>query len=181
MAPSPSRARPAGSRPDYAERLRTPWWWYLAGLGVALLLSVEFAVAVPGWLSLAPFVVLLPLAVLVIWRLSAGRITVAGGTLLAGDRSLPVADIEQAIDLTAAELRRLVGRHGDPLAHTYIRSWIGPGVQLVLRAPATELPDPGPDEPEPDERFPEPYWVLSTRHPDRLLAALRASTASPAG
>ena len=120
--------------------------------------------------------VLLPLALLVVWRLSAGRITVAAGTLLAGDRGLPVADIEQAIDLTASELRRLVGRHGDPLAHTYIRSWIGPGVQLVLRAPASAV---GPSrrriEPELDERFPEPYWVLSTRHPDRLLAALHAA------
>ena len=46
---------------------------------------------------------------------------------------MPVADIEQAIEVEATDLRRLVGRHSDPLAFTYIRSWVGPGVQLVLR------------------------------------------------
>ncbi|HST48259.1 DUF3093 domain-containing protein [Jatrophihabitans sp.] len=176
MAPSTSQARPAEPAPGYVEQLRTPWWWYLGAVGVALLLSLEFAVAVPGWLAWAPFVVLLPGGLLFVRRLSAGRIVVAAGTVRAGARSVAVADIEQAIDLTPLELRRLVGRHGDPLAYTYIRSWIGPGVQLVLRPPAA--PPPGSES---DERYPEPYWVLSTRHPDRLLAALAAATAPSAG
>jgi len=173
MAPSPSRARPAGPGSGYTEQLRTPWWWYLGAVGVALLLGAEFAVAVPGWLAGVPLLLLLPAGLLFVRRLSAGRITVTEGRVVAGDRSVPVADIEQAIDLTAQELRRLIGRHSDPLAFTYVRSWIGPGVQLVLQAPAAPL--------EPDDRYPEPYWVLSTRHPDRLLAALDAATAPSAG
>jgi hypothetical protein len=183
MAPSTHQARPGG----YFERLRTPWWWYLGAVGVSVLLGLEFAVAVSGWLAWVPFAIVLPASLLVVWRLSSGSIALDGGTLQAGERSVAVADIEQAIDLSATELRRLVGRHGDPLAFTYIRSWVGPGVQLLLRQPAVLAPDgPSPDdeagpqsEPDGTPRYPEPYWVVSTRHPDRLLAALR--TAAPAG
>ncbi|MEO7260592.1 MAG: DUF3093 domain-containing protein [Jatrophihabitantaceae bacterium] len=169
MDPSTRQARPAGTQSGYFERLRTPWWWYLGAVGVSMLLGMEFAVAVPGWIAWAPFAVLLPATLLVVWRLSSGSVAVDGATLRAGERSLQLAEVEQVIDLSATELRRLVGRHSDPLAFTYVRSWIGPGVQLVLRPPA---------DPQPTEGYPEPYWVVSTRHPDRLLAAVQA--ASPA-
>jgi hypothetical protein len=149
---------------------------------VSLLLGLEFAVAVPGWIAWVPFAILLPASLVMVWRMSSGSVSVDGAVVRAGARSMPVADIDQAIDLTAAELRRLVGRHGDPLAFTYIRSWVGPGVQLVLRPPAERSPssrrpaaepsDSEQDDPS-TERLPEPYWVVSTRHPDRLLAALR--------
>ncbi|HEX8768207.1 MAG TPA: DUF3093 domain-containing protein [Jatrophihabitans sp.] len=166
MDPASRRTRPAGPAAGYFERLRTPWWWYLASVGVSVLLSLEFAVAIPGWIAWAPFAILLPTGLLVVWRLSSGSVSVDGTAVRAGERSLPVTEVEQAIDLSAAELRRLVGRHGDPLAFTYIRSWVGPGVQLVLRPPA---------DPHPADRLPEPYWVVSTRHPDRLVAAIRAA------
>ena len=174
MAPAssqPKQARPADPAAGYVERLRTPWWWYLAALGVALLLGLEFAVAMPGRIAWVPLAVLLPAGLLVVWRLSSGSVSVQGATLRAGERTVPVAEIAQAIDLSAPELRRLVGRHSDPLAFTYVRSWVGPGVQLVLRPPA---------DPQPTDRMPEPYWVVSTRHPDRLLAALSAVRPDPA-
>ena len=178
MASSTSRARPDG----YLERLRTPWWWYLGAVGVSVLLGAEFGVAVAGWLAWVPFAVLLPGSLLIVGRLSSGVVAVEGATLRAGDRRLDLADLEQAIDLTPAELRRLVGRHSDPLAFTFIRSWIGPGVQLVLRPGArTEQPTPHSDvDPHPDQaRIPEPYWVVSSRHPERLLAALHAAVPVP--
>ena len=225
MAPSTHQARQAG----YFERLRTPWWWYLGAVGVSMLLGLEFAVAISGWVAWVPFAILLPASLLVVWRLSSGSLALDGSTLRAGARSLALADIEQAIDLSAAELRRLVGRHGDPVAFTYIRSWIGPGVQLVLRPPADREPaqparagseqvrpkqprsglapsesppserarsglapsesppsERAPSERAPSElapaesveRYPEPYWVVSTRHPDRVLAALHAAVRS---
>jgi hypothetical protein len=51
----------------------------------------------------------------------------------------------------------VVGREGDPAAFVAVRPWIGPGVQLWLD----------------DANDPTPYWVVSTRHPDQVLAALR--------
>ena len=169
MAPAssqPRQARPADSAAEYFERLRTPWWWYLAALGVALLLGLEFAVAIPSGFAWAPLAILLPAGLLVVRRRSCGSVSVHGATFRAGERTVPVAEIAQAIDLSSTELRRLVGRHSDPLAFTYVRSWVGPGVQLVLRPPA---------DPQTTDRIPEPYWVVSTRHPDRLLAAISAA------
>jgi hypothetical protein len=195
MAPATRQSRqPRPARPaaGYFERLRTPWWWYLASVGVSVLLGLEFAVAISGWIAWVPFAIVLPAGLLVVWRLSSGSISVDGGVVRAGGRSVPVTEVEQAIDLNATELRRLVGRHSDPLAFTYIRSWVGPGVQLVLRPPAdrrqagTRLAGPGSGEPaepeqqdpQPAEYLPEPYWVLSSRHPDRLVAAVQAARAA---
>ncbi len=91
--------------------------------------------------------------------MSSGRVQVVGAQLVAGDRQLDLALVDVAINLSATELRRLVGRHADPSAHTFIRSWVGPGVQLLVH----DQPDGA------------PYWVVSTRHPDRLLAVLAAA------
>ncbi|MEO6501249.1 MAG: DUF3093 domain-containing protein [Jatrophihabitantaceae bacterium] len=173
--PSTHQSRPATQQAGYFERLRTPWWWYLGAVGVSVLLGLEFAVAISGWIAWVPFAILLPASLLVVRRLSSGSVAVDGATLRAGERSLALAETEQVIDLSPTELRRLVGRHSDPLAYTYIRSWIGPGVQLVLRQPG----HPQSGDPQSAERFPEPYWVVSTRHPARLLAAIRAAAESP--
>jgi hypothetical protein len=62
------------------------------------------------------------------------------------------------VPLDPRPLRRVVGREGDPAAFVSVRPWIGPGVQLWLD----------------DEEDPTPYWVVSTRHPDQVLAVLRS-------
>jgi hypothetical protein len=201
--PSTDQPRPAARHGHYSEKLRTPWWWYLAALAVAALLGAEFALAFTGWIAWLPLVLLVPLCLLVVWRLSSGRIAVIGGQLQVGDRRLALADIEQSFSLSPTELRRLVGRHSDPLAYTFIRSWIGPGVQLVLRervadlgADSADVDNDAPDglaepgsaaqgglakpssaaEGDPaEQRYGEPYWLLSTRHPDQLLAAVHAA------
>jgi hypothetical protein len=182
IQPPASQAQPAG----YFEQLRTPWWWYLAAVGISVLLGAEFATAVSGWITWVPFVILLVLSLLVVWRLSSGCVAVSDGRVRAGERTVELSRVELAIDLTASELRRLVGRHSDPLAYTYVRSWVGPGVQLVLRPPVgrpgTEPGAPGSEQDapgsEPDDRYPEPYWLISTRHPDRLVAAVQAAGAN---
>lgn len=169
----------------YFERLRTPWWWYLAAIAVAVLLGAEFGLAVSGWLVWVPFGVLVPLALLVVWRLSSATIVVTGQTLAIGDRILPLAEVAQPIVLSPTELRRLVGRHSDPLAFSFIRSWVGPGIQLVLTdEPSDAGGDPGLEprlDQDPESEPPalrEPYWLISSRHPDRLLVAVRAGTAA---
>ena len=154
---------------EYRERLRTPWWWYPIGILVGILLGAEFDFVMPQALVGLPVLLAVLIAIAVVWRISSGTVRVTGGRVVAGVRSLPVAEVEHGYRLSYAELRRLVGRHGDPLAFTFIRSWVGPGVQLVLTPRADGSPAA--------ERLPEPYWVLSSRHPDRLLAAVEAARA----
>ncbi|HEX2904231.1 MAG TPA: DUF3093 domain-containing protein [Jatrophihabitans sp.] len=189
--PAADRAAATG----YRERLRTPWWWYPVGAVVGVLLGAEFIFVLPNSLAWLPVVLSIVLAAAVVWRLSSGRVEVVGSELRAGDRSLPLARIERMYPLSYGELRRVVGRHGDPRAFNFVRSWVGPGVQLVLAEPeptddptgvqpaATEFAEPstGPSDEESTESPPEwtpppePYWLISTRHPDRLLAAIDAA------
>ncbi|HEY2041622.1 MAG TPA: DUF3093 domain-containing protein [Jatrophihabitans sp.] len=168
----------------YTERLRTPWWWYPMAIVVAVLLGFEFALAVSGWIGWIPLIILLPVCVLIVWRFSSGRVRLIGSTVSAGDELLDLSQVSQAIGLSATELRRLVGRHADPTAFVFIRSWVGPGVQLVLQPGAAHGGDQHGEQDEQDEQSTEdvaeqsdpadivPYWVVSTRHPDRLLASL---------
>lgn len=151
------------STASYSERLSVPIWWYPAGLAVGLLLALEFSVILPGWWGLIPIVTLLPAAVGIVWRFSSGIVRVRDGALLAGDARVAAEAIDAMIALDPVSLRRLVGRHGDPVAFVFIRSWIGPGVQLVLD------PRMQPD----DARV--PYWVVSSRRPNELLRALEAA------
>jgi len=162
---------------SYDERLYSPWWWYPAGLGVAVLLGAEFALAFTAWWAWLPTIALVVICLLVVWRISAGRVTVTPNALTAGDRTIDLGVIQSAIGLTSGELRRLVGRHSDPRAFTFIRSWVGPGVQFVL-APSNSAPsNSAPSNSAPnDSRDDVPYWVVSTRHPERLLAALEAGS-----
>ena len=149
-APAPS--------PAYRERLRTPWWWYLVGLGVAAILAGEFHIAGIGLTDYLSFGILLPLSVLVVWSLGRSWVEISGGELRVRGGHIPLADIGGAVALDAQTLRRVVGREGDPAAFLSIRPWVGPGVQLWVD--------------DPDD--PTPYWVISTRHPRQVVDLVRA-------
>jgi hypothetical protein len=141
----------------YRERLRTPWWWYGVGLVVAGLLAAEFHVSGLSLTDWIPFGTMLPLSVAIVWAAGRGDLEVADGELRIRGAHLPLRFISGWVSLDATTLRRVVGREGDPAAFLSIRPWIGPGVQLWLD--------------DPDD--PTPYWVISTRHPDRVVAALQ--------
>jgi hypothetical protein len=90
------------------------------------------------------------------------RVSVVGDELRVNEAHLPIDLITAGISMDAGTLRRLVGRHGDPSAFVAIRAWIGPGVQLIID--------------DPDD--PTPYWVVSTRHPDRFVEVVRGTAAA---
>ncbi|UQX86702.1 DUF3093 domain-containing protein [Jatrophihabitans telluris] len=146
------------AEPRYRERLTTPWWWYLGALGVGILLGAEIGIVLPGGWVLVPFFVVTLLGAAVVYRLGSGTVQVVGQELTAGDRQLDLSRVDRLVPLSVTELRRVVGRHADPAAYTFIRSWVGPGLQLIMRDPSDTTP----------------YWVVSTRHPDRLIAVLTA-------
>jgi hypothetical protein len=142
----------------YRESLRTPAWWYLVGLLVAALLAGEFHISglrLSDWLS---FGILLPLSVVAVWSLGRGRLEISGGELRVRGAHIPLDQVSGVVALDAQTLRRVVGREGDPAAFVSIRPWIGPGVQLWLD--------------DPDD--PTPYWVVSTRHPRKVVEIVRS-------
>lgn len=143
----------------YRETLYTPWWWYLVSAGVACLLAAEFHISGLGLTDWIPFGTLVPLSLLLVWWLGHNRLEIAGGEIRVRGAHLPLQYVSGAVALDAPTLRRVVGREGDPAAFVSVRPWIGPGVQLWVD----------------DEDDPTPYWLVSSRHPQRVLAAVRAA------
>jgi hypothetical protein len=146
---------------DYAERLRLPWWLWVAGLAVAGLLAVEVWMGADGVRAWLPFVVLPPLTALGLWWLGRIRVAVRDGELRVDDAHLPVRYVADAVALDAAGRREVLGVAADPLAFVVQRPWVAGAVQVVLD--------------DPDD--PTPYWVVSSRTPDRLAAALLTARA----
>jgi hypothetical protein len=144
---------------DYAERLRLPWWLWLVGLGLALLVAVEVWMGAPGLRSWVPFVVALPLAAGALWALGRIRVAVRDGELRVDDARLPVGYVDDALPLDAAGRREVLGVGADPLAFVVQRPWVPGAVQVVLADPAD----------------PTPFWVVSSRDPVRLAAAILAA------
>jgi hypothetical protein len=146
----------------YRERLWVPWWWWPLGLGLAALIAFEVDQGVPALPDWAPFALLLPVAAIVLLWFGRVEVRVVGGPdeteVWVGVAHLPVSVISRSAEVPRSAKSAALGRQLDPAAYVVHRAWVGPMVLLVLD--------------DPDD--PTPYWLVSSRHPDRVLAALRA-------
>lgn len=146
----------------YREQLWVPWWWWPTGIGLSAVLATEVNMGVrnlPDWLA---YVVCAAVAVGVLLWLSRIEVAVIGTgsevELLAGQAHLPVSVISRTAVVPRSAKSAALGRQLDPAAFVLHRNWVGPMALVVLD--------------DPDD--PTPYWMVSTRHPDRVLAALRS-------
>jgi hypothetical protein len=155
--PEPGDAAPEqGSPVAYTERLYVPWWLWLPALVVAAVLAAQIGLGAPGLRTSLPYVIVLPLTVIGLWWLGRIRITVTADDLQVDDARLPRRFIVETIPLDDEGRRELLGTGADPLGFVIQRPWTSTAVQVLLDDPAD----------------PTPYWLISTRHPDRLAAAL---------
>ncbi|WP_312870266.1 DUF3093 domain-containing protein [Gordonia asplenii] len=142
----------------YSERLYVPAWWWLAGALLTGIVGYEISLAAHGasWSVVGYFVV----AILIAWLLwSMGRVHIrvtADGELVADKATLPRAVIDRAASVPPTAKSAALGRQLDPAAYLMHRAWVKTMVLLVLD--------------DPDD--PTPYWLVSTRHPEQVLAAL---------
>jgi hypothetical protein len=156
---SSSSAAPVTAAPEYSERLGLPWWAWPIGLAAAGLLAAELWMGATGVRAWLPFVLLIPAAGATLWWLGRIRVTVRAGELRVDDAHLPVRHIADAVPLDTAGRREVLGVGADPLAFVVQRPWVGGAVQVVLD--------------DPDD--PTPFWVVSSRRPVELAAALIAA------
>lgn len=154
MSPDTSRAGRSGV--GYHERLRVPLrWWALLTMSLASVL-LAFLVATPLWLALGVTVVLGAGMGAVYLRYGAARVVVADGHLAAGRARIPVRLLGVPVALDTPASRRLAGMDADARAYLLLRAYVGGSVQVPVLDPSD----------------PAPYWLISSRHPDRLVAAL---------
>jgi hypothetical protein len=160
LSPSPSSPTPhVAAVPTYSERLGLPWWCWAAGVALAGFAAVELWMGAGGVRAWLPFALLLPATLAGLWWLGRVRVAVADGELWVDDAHLPVRYVADAVPLDAGGRREVLGVGADPLAFVVQRPWIGGAVQVVL------------DDPE----DPTPFWVVSSRRPTELAAALLAA------
>ncbi len=144
----------------YRERLWVPWWWWPLGLVAAALIAYEVRLGIrslPGWLPFAVLFAVTGAVLLWLGRMEV-RVTADNGRveLWAGAAHLPTTVISRDAEIPASAKSAALGRQLDPAAFVMHRGWVGPMVLLVLD--------------DPDD--PTPYWLVSCRHPRRVLAAL---------
>lgn len=146
---------------EYDERLRVPLrWWVQATMLVA---SVWLAVIVALPEPAAWGVTALAAATATAFFLSYGgaRVQVADGSLRAGRARIEARHLAAATALDAEPTRRLAGVDADARAFLLLRPYLKRAVRVDLTDPAD----------------PTPYWLISSRHPEALAAAVTASVA----
>jgi hypothetical protein len=153
------------SSTGHQEWLRVPWWWWPPALAGTGLLVASPALSLPG--PLPPVGISVPVLAVAagLWWLGRIRVAVVGDELRVDDARLPVRWVRAVVGLDDSGRRQLLGPAADPLAFVVQRPWVHGAVQVVLDDPAD----------------PTPYWLVSTRDPDRLAAALRQAGAGAAG
>ncbi|MEJ8278017.1 DUF3093 domain-containing protein [Pseudonocardia spirodelae] len=147
----------------FDERLSVPVWWYVLAVGIGVLMGAQIHMGYPGLRSWIGYAVMVPLCVGALWWAGRSRVTVRDGRLTAGGRELPLAAAGVTDTVVRADKQQAMGPDLDPQAYVLHRAWVGPLVRVQVTDPAAG----------------EPYWVLSTRRPDALRAAIAAQAPHP--
>lgn len=141
----------------YDERLTVPrTWWLLAlaaGVALALILLPLGKLPLLGGLVGGASV-----AAVGVSSYGSARIRVVAGSLVAGKARIPVSALGGAVALDAEETVAWRTYKADPRAFMLMRSYVRTAVRVEVTDPAD----------------PTPYLYLSTRSPQRLVAALEA-------
>jgi DUF3093 family protein len=146
----------------YDERLGVPFRWWVQGVMLVATLWLALVVSVPGlaaWLCTG-----LALALLGALLMSYGsaRLVVDAGWFRAGRARIEAAHLGTATALDAEETRRVAGPEADARAYLLLRPYLKRAVKVEITDPAD----------------PAPYWLVSSRHPDELAAAITGLTES---
>lgn len=144
----------------YAERLHAPAWVWVVVMALVVSLAVAYGAAVGVGVGLVTAVLGGVAAGWGLYRAGA-RVIVTGQELIAGPALIPLPAVGTVRPLDAERTRHLRGPGADPRAYLLVRGWVSTSVYVEVVDPAD----------------PTPYWLVATRRPDQLAAALTAARA----
>ena len=141
-----------------------PWWWSVVGALIAVptteavvVMGPEMSNQHPTWgLAIGCLVGTLALEAAFLVLLGRSTVDVDDSGLRAGKAALAAAHIGRARPLDAATAHRLLGPGLRADAQLSLRPWIKSAVQIEVE----------------DVNDTTPYWVVATRRPSELVAAL---------
>lgn len=146
-------------QPSYQERLWPAPWVWLFTLGFAASVGTAYGYAytpAAGWVVGLITQLLLLVGVV---ALGSTRVEVWSDRLVAGRAQLPIEFVGDVRALDSEQTFQARTRNADGRAYLLLRTWAAPTSVAVSVA---------------DPEDPHPYWLLTTRHPEDLAAAVRA-------
>lgn len=148
----------------YYERLKVPMrWWALATMfWVTTLLA--FLVAMPTLVAIVFVGTLAGVTFLWFGTYGGAVVRVEEEAFQAGRARIPLALLGGAEALDQDRMRGVLGVEADARAYLLVRPYLARGVRVSVLDPAD----------------PAPYWIVSTRHPRTLAAALNGHSVSAA-
>lgn len=145
--------------PSYTERLFAPPGYWAGGLAMMLTMGAIVWTGFDLGITLAVFAAVIAITAAFLGNWGRAVISVGGGVLRAGRDELPLAQVGMVRPLTEAQARALRGPRADPRAHVLIRPYLSEAVYVEIDRPDAEVP----------------YWLLATRRPAELAAAIETS------
>ena len=148
---------------NYREKLwPAPWLFISTALVIPASLLVFLPINTTAGIVVAIVLYLVCVALLI---LGAPTIEVTDTEFRAGRASLPLSIAGTVEGFSGEEARAERGTRLDARTWLLIRAWISPLVKIQNL----------------DERDSAPYWVVSTRHPDAVVAAVETAKQRIAG
>ena len=142
--------------PEYREKLwPSPWLFIIIALVIPASLLVFLPISLLVGVLTAAGLYLGSAALLV---LASPTVRVSGGVLTAGRATIETTLLGDAVPFEGAEATLERGQRLDARAWLCLRGWVDPVVKIPLE--------------DPDD--PTPYWLVSSRNPEGLKAALSA-------
>lgn len=151
--PVPDIVEPA----SHHERLSVPLRWWVQGTMLVASFWLAFAVSTPAVVAWSATGVLVVAMVALLSGYGSPRIDVEDGWLRAGRARISGEFVGGAEPLDPEATRRVAGREADARAFLLLRPYLKRAVRVTVR----------------DQRDPTPYWLVSTRDPEHLAAAIR--------
>ncbi len=151
----------------YRERLFAPPLWWVVGIITMLTFGAIVWTGFDLAITAAVFAALIGITAAFLLNWSRTTIEVTPGELRTGTATLPLALAGEVRALDEAQARALCGPRADPRAYLLIRPYLRYAVYIEITGK-----DPA-----------SPYWLLQTRHPAELAAAIDRSrpVVSPGG
>lgn len=140
----------------YREVISPPLWL------LAFIYFLLFSMVIAVWASLSPQItrVSFALSILIVVLIaitSRSKITVEGSKLRVNQAQIEVKYLGKATALSKQEMAVLRTRDADPAAFLALKFWLSRGVKIEID----------------DDRDKVPYWLISSKNPEKLVQALK--------
>ncbi len=142
----------------YRERLWAPWPVWLVVMSLIATLGIAYGAAAGAAVGVGTSLLAGSLAAALLLR-SGAIVAVSTHELRAGRARIPLVGVGSAVALDAERTGWLRGPGIDPSAFMVMRGWIPTAVLVEIL----------------DEHDPTPYWLISSRSPARLTAAIETA------